>query len=107
MDSVFKALADSNRRLVLDCLFAKNGQTLQELCEHVSMTRQGLSCHLSVLESAGLIVTEFRGRQKNHFLNPVPIQLIAERWISKFAAEHVAAITALKRAIEGKSNVGS
>lgn len=100
MDPVFKALADASRRLVLDSLYDKNGQTLQELCGRVSFSRQGLSKHLAVLEAAGLVVTEFEGREKKHYLNAVPIQEIAERWIAKYSEEHLSAVSALKKALE-------
>ena len=104
MDAVFKALADRNRRNVLDRLFADNGQTLQQLCGGAEMTRQGLSKHLAVLEDVGLVVTEFRGREKFHYLNPVPIREIAERWIDKYASARVAAVTALKGALEDRDD---
>lgn len=100
VDAVFKALADPNRRTILDRLFANNGQTLQELCVQMDMTRQGLSKHLAVLEEAGLVLTEFRGREKFHYLNPVPIREIAERWMDKYAGARAAAVTALKGALE-------
>ena len=100
MDAVFKALADPHRRTVLDRLFAVNGQTLQELCREMDMTRQGLSKHLAVLEEAGLVVTRFRGREKLHYLNPVPIRELAERWLDKYASARAAAVTALKSALE-------
>lgn len=102
MDAVFKALADRHRRAILDRLFQQDGRTLQELCASVEMTRQGVSKHLAILENAGLVVTEFRGREKLHYLNPVPIQQVAERWIGKYARARVAAVTALKRALEGE-----
>lgn len=104
MDLVFKALADGSRRLVLDSLYEKNGQTLQQLCQHVPFSRQGLSKHLGVLESAGIVVTEFKGREKKHYLNPVPIQEIAERWIAKYAEKHLSAVSALKKALEENNN---
>ncbi len=101
MEAVFKALADASRRKVLDALFEEDGQTLQALCRNVAFTRQGLSKHLRVLENAGLIVTEFRGREKRHYLNPVPIREVTERWITKYATEQLTAVSALKRALEG------
>ena len=104
MDLVFKALADGSRRLVLDRLYENNGQTLQELCALVSFSRQGLSKHLAVLEAAGLVVTEFKGREKKHYLNPVPIQELAERWIAKYSQAQLAAVSALKKALEENNN---
>src|SRR4029077_2790081 len=83
-DRVFKALADPSRRRMLDRLRENNGQTLGELCEHVDMARQGATKHLVLLEEANLVVTIRRGREKLHYLNPVPISEIAERWIDKF-----------------------
>ena len=84
LDKVFKALADPGRRLLLDRLHAENGQTLGQLCEHMDMTRQAVTKHLKVLEEASLVVPIWRGREKLHYLNPVPIHEIAERWIGKF-----------------------
>src|SRR5450631_2689050 len=83
-DLLFKALADPNRRKLLDLLYANDAQTLSQLCEHLEMTRQAVTQHLAVLESANLIATSRRGREKLHFLNPVPLQEIYERWISTF-----------------------
>src|SRR5947199_6505922 len=83
-DKVFKALADPGRRLLLDQLRAENGQTLGQLCQHLDMTRQAVTKHLKLLEAASLVVTIWRGREKLHYLNPVPIHEIAERWIDKF-----------------------
>lgn len=101
MKTVFKALADDSRRTVLDALFEEDGLTLQALCRHVEFSRQGLSKHLRILENAGLIITEFQGREKKHYLNPVPIHEITERWIAKYSREQLAAISALKQALEG------
>src|SRR6516164_3373767 len=84
MDNVFKALADPARRILLDRLRADNGQTLGQLCENMEMTRQAVTKHLKLLEEANLVVTIWRGREKLHYLNPVPIHEIAERWIGKF-----------------------
>ena len=100
MDLVFKALADKNRRKLLDKLFERDGQTLSELCRHCKMTRFGTMKHLKVLERAGLVATRRDGREKLHYLNPVPIRLIFERWTSKYADPFVSAMTALKQTLE-------
>ena len=100
MDTVFKALADPTRRDLLDALFAEDGQTLTALEERVPMTRFGVMKHLKVLEGAGLVVTRRRGREKLHFLNPVPIRLIHDRWVGKYAEPWAAALTGLKRQLE-------
>ena len=100
MDQVFKALADSSRRELLDRLFADNGQTLGELCERLDMTRQAVSKHLAILEEANLVATMRRGREKLHYLNPVPINEIAERWIGKFERHRLQALSALKKKLE-------
>lgn len=101
MDEVFSAIDDANRRLLLDALFERDGQTLSELCEHLpTMTRQGVMNHLGVLEGAGLITTDRRGRSKYHYLNPVPIRSIHDRWISRFAVDRVDRITAITTAVE-------
>ena len=100
MDKVFKALADPGRRLLLDRLREDNGQTLGQLCEHLDMTRQGVTQHLAVLEAANLVVTQWRGREKLHFLNPVPLQRIYERWIAKFEKPRLKALAELKRRLE-------
>jgi DNA-binding transcriptional ArsR family regulator len=102
MDSVFKALADASRRELLDALHAGNGQTLGELCEHLDMSRQAVSKHLAVLEDAALIATIKRGREKLHYLNPVPIHEIAERWIGKFERGRLRALSDLKHMLEGE-----
>jgi len=99
-DPVFKALADRSRRLLLDSLNASNGQTLTELCEHLDMTRQAVTQHLNLLEAANLVATTWRGREKLHFLNPVPLQEIYDRWISKFERSRVRALRDLKRRLE-------
>ncbi|WP_067497075.1 helix-turn-helix transcriptional regulator [Actinoplanes sp. TFC3] len=95
-DLVFKALADPTRRLMLDLLFAREGRTLGELESQVEMTRFGLAKHLKVLEEAGLVVVRRSGREKLHFLNPVPIRLIHDRWIDKFTERHVSALLDLE-----------
>jgi DNA-binding transcriptional ArsR family regulator len=100
VDSVFKALSDLSRRQLLDRLFAQNGQTLGELCRQMDMTRQAVSKHLAVLEEACLVVTVRRGREKLHYLNPVPIGEIYERWIGKYEYHRVRALNELKRALE-------
>ena len=99
-DLLFKALADPSRRKLLDVLHAHDGQTLNELCEHLDMTRQGVTQHLSVLETANLVVVLWRGREKLHFLNPVPLQEIYERWIAKFEKPRLKALETLKRRLE-------
>ena len=104
MDAVFKALADPVRRRLLDKLHARNGQTLSELCQGQDMTRQAVTKHLAVLEDAGLVATEKRGREKLHHLNPVPIHEIAERWIGKYERSRLAALADLKRTLERKSD---
>jgi DNA-binding transcriptional ArsR family regulator len=100
MDAVFKALADESRRELLDRLRADNGQTLGELCERLNMTRQAVSKHLGLLEAANLVATVKRGREKLHYLNPVPIHEIAERWIGKFERHRVQALSDLKTMVE-------
>ena len=100
MDAVFKALADPTRRQLLDSLHARNGQTLNELCEQMDMTRQAVTKHLGLLEAANLIATLKEGREKHHFLNPVPINDIAERWIGKYERGRLKALSALKRNLE-------
>ena len=99
-DLLFKALADSSRRRLLDLLHAHDGRTLNELCEHLDMTRQGVTQHLGVLEAANLVVTVWRGREKLHFLNPVPLQEIYERWIAKFEKPRLKALSNLKQRLE-------
>jgi DNA-binding transcriptional ArsR family regulator len=97
---VFRALADPTRRSLLDELFARDGQTLTELEERLPMTRFGVMKHLKVLEEAGLVTTQRRGREKLHYLNPVPIRLIHDRWVSKYAQPLAQAISAIKRELE-------
>jgi uncharacterized protein YndB with AHSA1/START domain len=103
MDDVFKALADPTRRGLLDALFERDGQTLTELEQRAPMTRFGVMKHLRVLEEAGLVVTKRRGREKLHFLNPVPIRLVHDRWVSKYAEPWAATLSDLKQALEGKT----
>ena len=98
---VFKALADASRRKLLDLLHRRNGQTLGELCEKHDMSRQAVTKHLRLLEEANLVVTVWRGREKLHYLNPVPIHEIAERWIGKFERSRLSALAELKRQLEG------
>src|SRR5215470_13509452 len=100
MDDVFRALADASRRELLDRLHAQNGQTLNELCARLAMTRQAVSKHLAILESANLVATVRRGREKLHYLNPVPIHEIAERWIGKYERHRLSALAELKRGLE-------
>ncbi len=100
MDEVFKALADPTRRGLLDSLFEKDGQTQKELEEGLEMTRFGVMKHLKVLEEAGLVVTRRRGREKLHFLNPVPIRLVHDRWVSKFSEPWAAGLSELKQNLE-------
>jgi uncharacterized protein YndB with AHSA1/START domain len=102
VDDVFKALADPSRRLLLDRLYERDGQTLTELCEHLhdGMTRFGVMKHLRQLEDAGLVVTRRRGREKLHFLNPVPIRLVHDRWVSKYAEPWVSGLSRLKTKLE-------
>lgn len=101
MEAVFKALADRNRRLVLDRLFERNGQSLTQLCAHLEMSRQAASKHLDVLERAGLVTTTRHGREKRHHLNPVPIQEIHDRWIRKYESSRLQTLTDLRTALEG------
>jgi len=100
MNAVFKALADPSRRELLDRLYAENGQTLNELCARLVMTRQAVSKHLAILEDANLVATIKRGREKLHYLNPVPIHEIAERWIGKYERHRLRALSDLKRGLE-------
>ncbi|MBX6419498.1 MAG: winged helix-turn-helix transcriptional regulator [Nevskia sp.] len=102
MDKVFKALADAGRRKLLDQLRLRNGQSLTELCEHLDMTRQAVSKHLRRLEAANLVVTQWQGREKRHYLNPVPIHDIYERWIDKYERHRLSALAELKRRLEGE-----
>ena len=100
MDTVFRALADKSRRRLLDRLRARNGQTLNEMCAGLDMTRQAVTKHLVILEEANLVVTEKRGREKLHYLNPVPIHELAERWIGKFERGRLTALSDLKTRLE-------
>jgi DNA-binding transcriptional ArsR family regulator len=102
-DLIFKALADPTRRFLLDQLFQRDGLTLTELESQVEMTRFGVMKHLRLLEDAGLVVTQWSGREKRHFLNPVPIRLIHDRWIGKYRERRVSALVALKNELEDKS----
>ena len=104
MDAVFKALADESRRKLLDLLHENNGQTLGELCEHLDMTRQAVTKHLLLLEAANLVVVVWRGREKLHYLNPVPIHEIAERWIGKYERHRLQALSDLKKGLEENKN---
>jgi len=101
-DLVFKALADTTRRFLLDLLFARDGQTLTELEQELEMTRFGVMKHLRVLEQARLVVTRRSGREKLHFLNAVPIRLVHDRWIDKYTAHQVSALVDLKTELEDK-----
>jgi len=103
MDAVFRALADPTRRSLLDELFRSDGQTLSALEERLPMTRFGVMKHLKVLEGAGLVVTRRRGREKLHFLNPVPIRLVHDRWVSKYAESWAAGLSALKHDLEDRT----
>ncbi|MPV57905.1 transcriptional regulator [Burkholderia sp. HI2761] len=106
MDLVFKALADATRRQLLDLLYAKNGQTVSELCDGLAMSRQAVSKHLALLEAANLVATTRRGREKLHYLNPVPIHDIAQRWIGKFERQRLQALADLKRGLEAPRDTG-
>src|SRR4051812_5875814 len=103
MDKVFKALADSTRRRLLDALFKQDGQTLRMLEQRLPMTRFGVMKHLRVLEDSRLVVTKRRGREKLHVLKPVPIRLVHDRWVSKYAEPWTAALTDLKHTLEDKT----
>lgn len=100
MDSVFKALADATRRKLLDRLRSENGQTLGELCSRMEMTRQAVTKHLVLLEAANLVAVVWHGREKLHYLNPVPIHEIADRWIGKFERSRLDALEQFKRGLE-------
>ena len=102
MDKVFKALADATRRKLLDRLKADNGQTLGELCVRLNMTRQAVTKHLGLLEDANLVAVVWRGRTKLHYLNPVPIHEVYERWIGKYERDRVSALFDLKKTLEEK-----
>jgi DNA-binding transcriptional ArsR family regulator len=103
-DAVFRALADASRRQLLDRLHRRNGQTLGELCEGLDMTRQAVAKHLAILEEANLVASKRQGREKRHFINPVPINEIAERWIRKFERRHLTALSAMRRKLEGEDH---
>ena len=100
MDAVFRALADPTRRQLLDSLHARNGQTLNALCAEMDMTRQAVTKHLAILEEANLVTTVRKGREKEHYLNPVPINDIADRWIGKFERGRLTALGDLKKRLE-------
>ena len=104
MDKVFKALADGSRRQLLDRLRSDNGQTLGQLCQHLDMTRQAVTKHLKLLEAAQLVVTVWRGREKFHYLNPLPIQEIADRWIDKYERGRLRVLAELKKNLEGEND---
>ncbi len=100
MDAIFKALADPSRRKLLDTLHAENGRTLSSLCEHLAMTRQAVTKHLKLLEESNLVVIQWKGREKLHYLNPVPIHEIAERWIGKYERRRLQVLSQLKKKLE-------
>lgn len=100
VNGVFRALADPTRRALLDSLFTRNGQTLGEMCEGLAMSRQAVTKHLTLLEDANLVASVKRGRERLHFLNPVPIHEIGERWISKYERGRLDALSDLKKALE-------
>jgi len=104
MDAVFKALADPTRRELLDRLYKRDGQTLSALEEELPMSRFGVMKHLKVLEEAGLVTTRKQGREKLHFLNPVPIRLVHDRWVNKYAQPWASALSGLKRDLESTEN---
>src|SRR5262245_63874407 len=106
-DAVFHALADASRRQLLDRLHQRNGQTLGELCQGLDMTRQAVAKHLAVLVEANLVSWRRNGREKLHFINPVPINEIAERWISKFERSRLSALSELKKNLKGEHHDGS
>jgi len=103
-DAVFRALADASRRLLLDRLHARNGQSLSELCQGLDMTRQAVAKHLAILGEANLVTWKRAGRERVHFINPVPINDIAERWIGKFERPRLTALAKLKRDLEGENH---
>ena len=102
MDTIFRALADPTRRAILDRLLVEQGQTLTELIDGLGMRRQSAAKHIAVLEAANIVTCQRRGREKLHYLNPVPIAEIGRRWIDKFSAQRAEAILNLKDAIQGK-----
>ena len=101
-EKVFKALGDASRRKLLDILFEKNGQSLGQLCEHLDMARQSASQHLEILEAANLVSTVKRGREKHHFINPVPIHEVYERWVKKFERQRLGLLHDIKIQLEGE-----
>ena len=101
-DKVFKALADPTRRRLLDLLYESNGQTLGQLCEHLDMARQSATQHLGLLEEAHLVSTVWRGREKLHFINPVPLHEVYERWVRKFERQRLSLLHDLKKQLEGE-----
>lgn len=107
LDDIFRALADASRRSLLDRLHARNGQSLHELCEGLDMTRQAVSKHLAVLEAAALVTGVRHGRQKLHYLNPVPIQEFTDRWIGRYERGRLSALTDLKQSLEGDRTVSN
>ena len=104
-DAVFRALADGSRRRLLDRLHKKNGQSLGDLCEGLEMSRQAVAKHLGILEETNLVAVQWAGREKLHFINPVPINEIAERWIGKFEQPRLRALGDLKKALEKKGRI--
>jgi len=102
-DAIFRALADASRRKLLDRLHRRNGQTLGDLCQGLNMTRQAVAKHLAILKKANLVSWKRQGRERLHFINPVPINDIAERWISKFEYPRLRALSKLKRSLEGEN----
>lgn len=101
IDKVFKALGDPTRVKVLDLLYERNGQTLGELCEHLAMSRQSATQHIGVLEAANLVTAVWRGREKLHFINPVPLHEVYERWVRKFERQRLSLLHDLKKELEG------
>ena len=101
-DKIFKALGDPTRRRVLDLLYEQNGQTLGELCQHLDMARQSATQHIGILEEANLVSTVWRGREKLHFINPVPLHEVYERWVRKFERERLSLLHKLKKKLEGE-----
>jgi DNA-binding transcriptional ArsR family regulator len=101
-DKVFKALGDPTRRKLLDLLYERNGQTLGELCEQLDMARQSASQHIGILEAANLVSTVWRGREKLHFINPVPLHEVYERWVRKFERQRLSLLHDLKKELEGE-----
>lgn len=101
-DKIFKALGDPTRRTLLDLLYEKNGQTLGELCEHLDIARQSVTQHLGILEEANLMSTVRRGREKLHYINPLPLHEVYERWVRKFERERLGLLHDLKKELEGE-----